>query len=368
MNAPHNPARRRWLGGMGACGASALLAPFAPLASFPLWNPAHAAAPTSTIAARFGAMPAPDRVRRVFAAGPPSGVLVAALAPQLLLGWPMQLGDAARSYLGPALQALPHLGRLSGRGSTMPLEALLALQPDLVLDAGTADATYVSSTERLARQTGLPCVLVNGTLPDHARQLREVAALLGVAARGETLAQYADSVIQLARRITDSLASADRPRVYMGRSTNGLETGLAGSINVEVVDFAGGHNVAADAGRGGLTRVSMEQILAWDPQVIVTQEADFAERVLRDPLWRGVSAVRSGRVHCAPVLPFGWLDGPPSVNRLIGVRWLLEKLHPQHPALRGLPPLAQAVQQFYALFYGASLRPEQLQSLLASAR
>jgi hypothetical protein len=80
----------------------------------------------------------------------------------------------------------------------------------------------------------------------------------------------------------------------------------------------------------------MEQILAWDPEVILTQEAGFAERVRQDPLWRGVSAVRSGRVHCAPVLPFGWLDGPPSVNRLIGVRWLLEKLHPGRP--RGKAP------------------------------
>lgn len=352
-------SRRRWLAGLGAWGVSAVLA--SPGAS------AHAAGPASTLAGRWGAVPAPDRVRRVFAAGPPSGVLVAALAPQQLLGWPMPLSDAARAYLGPTLQALPHLGRLSGRGSTMPLEALLALQPDLVLDAGTADATYVSAIERLARQTGLPCVLVQGALNDHAAQLREVGALLGVAARGETLARYADGVAQLARRVVASLPAAQRPRVYLGRSANGLETGLAGSINVEVVDFSGGRNVAADAGRGGLTRVSMEQILAWDPQVIVTQEAGFAAGVRQDPLWRGVSAVRSGRVHCAPVLPFGWLDGPPSVNRLIGVHWLLEKLHPQHPALQGLPPLAQRVQQFYALFYGVQLRPEQVQSLLTSA-
>ncbi|MDR2327073.1 MAG: iron ABC transporter substrate-binding protein [Acidovorax sp.] len=348
--------RRHLLGGLAAWGAAA---------AWPL-QAAIPVAATSTIAARFGPLPAAPQ--RVFAAGPPAGVLVAALAPQQLMGWPMQLSDVARSYLGPQLRALPHLGRLSGRGSTMPLEALLALQPSLVLDAGTADATYVSATERLARQTGLPCVLVQGSLPDHARQLREVGALLGVAARGETLAQYADAMAALVAQVVGSLPMAQRPRVYLGRSANGLETGLAGSINVEVIEFAGGRNVAAAAGRGGLTRVSMEQMLAWDPEVILTQEPAFAALLRSDPLWRGISAVRSGRIHLAPMLPFGWLDGPPSVNRLIGVRWLLEKLHPGHAALRGLPPLAQAVREFYALFYGAQLSDAQVQNLLGIAR
>jgi iron complex transport system substrate-binding protein len=250
----------------------------------------------------------------------------------------------------------------------MPLESLLKLLPDLVLDAGTADATYISATERLARQTGLPCVLIQGSLADHARQLREVGALLGEAARGETLACHADAVAALAQRSTQGMAPAERPRVYFARSANGLETGLAGSINVEAVEYAGGCNVAADAGRGGLTRVSMEQILAWDPQVIVTQEPGLAERMRQDPLWRGVAAVRSGRVHCAPVWPFGWLDGPPGVNRLIGVRWLLEKLHPQAPALQGLPPLEREVRDFYRLFYGADLSPTALGRLMETAR
>ncbi|MDH1252859.1 UNVERIFIED_CONTAM: iron ABC transporter substrate-binding protein [Comamonas sp. A-3] len=320
----------------------------------------------SVIAARFGSLPA--RPGRVFASGPPAGVLLAALAPQQLLGWPMQLSDAARAHLGSPLQALPYLGRLSGRGSTLPLEKLLALQPDLVLDSGSSDATHVSAAERLARQTGLACVLVQGSLGDHARQLREVGALLGAAGRGETLARHADEVARLVRAVTADLGEQARPRVYLGRGANGLETGLADSINVEVIDYAGGRNVAAQAGRGGLTRVSMEQILAWDPEVILTQEAGFAERVRQDPLWRGISAVRSGRVHCAPVLPFGWLDGPPSVNRLIGVRWLLEKLHPGRLARQGAKPLEQAVREFYALFYGVQLSSAQLQALLEAAR
>lgn len=300
------------------------------------------------------------------AAGPPAAVLLACLAPAKLMGWPMRLSAQAQRHLSPALAALPHLGRLTsgGRGSTMPLEKLLALAPDLVLDAGVADATYLSGMEKVASQSGLPAALVQGALADSARQLRQAGALLGVAARAETLAAYADGVVALAQQVAASVPPGERPRVYYGRGPGGMETGLAGSINLEALDYASGQNVAAAAGRGGLTRVSMEQILAWDPQVVLTQDADFARHVLQDPLWRNVAAVRARRVHCAPALPFGWLDGPPGINRLIGVRWLIAKLHPQHPALQALPPLAQDVAHFYALFYGAQLSPAQVQALL----
>ncbi len=103
--------------------------------------PAWAGPTGSTIAARFGKLPPPERVRRVFAAGAPAGVLLAALAPDKLVGWPLQLSDAARGLLGAPLQGLPFVGRLAGRGSTVPMETLVQLQPDLILDSGTADAT-----------------------------------------------------------------------------------------------------------------------------------------------------------------------------------------------------------------------------------
>lgn len=316
------------------------------------------------VVARFGPQPAPAAVRRVYAAGPPAGVLVAVLAPDKLLGWPQALGADARALLGPGLRALPHLGRLAGRGSTMGLESLLQLAPDLVLDAGTADASHASGMRRVSEQTGLPTLLIQGRMADQVAQLRVVARLLGVPERGEQLAQQAQAAIDLAARVRGSVPAAEWPRVYYGRGADGLETGRAGAINVELLGFCAGHNVADDTGAGALTQVSLEQLLLWNPEVIVTQDPDFARRVRSDPLWRGIDAVRTQRVHCAPALPFGWLDGPPGVNRLIGVRWLLERLHPGHPALRALEPLPVAVQRFYAQFYGVQLSEPDVQALL----
>ncbi len=69
-------------------------------------------------------------------------------------------------------------------------------------------------------------------------------------------------------------------------------------------------------------------MLLWDPEVIVTIDQDFAAAVRSDRPGRRLSAVKSGRVHLSPRMPFGWVDFPPSVNRLIGLWWLGKILYP----------------------------------------
>lgn len=301
--------------------------------------------------------------RRVFAAGAPAAVLIAAVAPERLLGWPMQVSPLALAQLPAALRDLPMVGRLAGRGSTVSLERLLALQPDLVLDAGDFDANYRDSAERVWQQTGIPIELVAGRLADHPAQLRHVGKLLGVAARGEALAQAAEAQLALVREVLATRPAASRPTVYYGRGNDGLESGLSGSINTEVIEFCGGRNVAAAAGKGGLARVSLEQLLAWDPDVILTQDAAFAARAPQDPRWRSLRAVREGRLHCAPVLPFGWLDGPPGVNRLPGLPWLLSRLHPDASPALAPAALRTRISALHQLLWSKPLPDEIARSL-----
>ena len=115
---------------------------------------------------------------------------------------------------------------------------------------------------------------------------------------------------------------------------------------METIEFLGAHNVASE-GRGGLVTVSIEQVLVWDPQVIVTIDREFAENVRNDPRWAQVEAVRNGRVHLSPKLPFGWVDFPPSVNRLIGLWWLAKIFYPDHIG----QDIRALTRDFYSRFY-----------------
>ena len=112
---------------------------------------------------------------------------------------------------------------------------------------------------------------------------------------------------------------------------------------------------------GGLANVSQEQVLRWDPEVIVTIDLVFASTVRENPLWQGVRAVRDGRVHLSPKLPFGWVDFPPGVNRLIGLWWLGKAVYPD----RFPEDLRTLTRDFYQRFYHVALSDAQLARVLA---
>ena len=94
----------------------------------------------------------PEKVARVFPAGPPAAILLYTLAPDLLLGWPRANRAEECVYMLPDVCARPEVGRITGRGNTANLESVLALKPDLILDVGSTSATFVSLAERVQQR------------------------------------------------------------------------------------------------------------------------------------------------------------------------------------------------------------------------
>lgn len=156
---------------------------------------------------------------------------------------------------------------------------------------------------------------------------------------------------------------SQRPLVYFGGGYDGLETGLDGSVMMADIDEAGAINVAGSLGAGQLTRVTPADIRFWNPDDIISQQRSFYGALLRHRYWRGLAAVRNKRVFLEPTAPFGWLDDPPSVNRLIGLYWL-SSLFYQGVAAADLRTL---VSGFYQTFYDVKLTDPQLNALLRTA-
>jgi len=281
------------------------------------------------------------------------------VAPEKMLGWTRVPSVEAQAFLPGRYASLPELGRLTGRGNTVNLENVVRLTSDLVLDVGDTGATYVSLADRVQEQTGIPYALLDGRFEAAAAAYRLLGALIGRREEAESLARDAETTLST---ITGRIAGTPkdrRPRVYYARGPRGLETGLGGALNLETIELLA-QNVAG-ATRGGLATVSIEQVLVWNPDVIVTIDPDFAANVARDPSWASVAAVRAGRVHLAPRLPFGWVDLPPSVNRLIGLWWLAKMLYPDlFP--EDLRPLTR---DFYRRFYHVTISDAQIDRVLA---
>jgi iron complex transport system substrate-binding protein len=305
----------------------------------------------------------PAEIKRVFAAGPPASIFLYVLAPDRLLGWPRGLRADEQSFIAAPYRELPELGRLTGRGDTANLEVILAARPDIIFDFGSLAPTYVSLADRMQQQTSVPYLLIDGTFANTAASLRLLGDILDVAARAEQLARYTEQQLRAVDQVLAKVPLAQRPRVYFARGPDGLETGVRGSINTEIIERVGAVNVAEAPSQEGLARVSVEQLLSWNPDTIVTLEEAFYASVWQDPRWQNVAAVQQGRVFLAPRLPFGWVDRPPSVNRLIGLQWLARLFYPAHFQ----DDLRTVTRKFYRLFYHVELSDVELNTLLAKA-
>jgi iron complex transport system substrate-binding protein len=305
------------------------------------------------------AVTVPARVERVFPAGPPAAIVLYTVAPDLLLGWPRANRPEEREFLLPDIGSRPEVGRITGRGNTANLEVVLALKPDLILDIGSVNATYISLADRVQEQTKIPYALLDGRFDAAAAAYRTIGALVGRPEPAEALARYADNTVKTITGRIAGIPRERRPRVYYARGPRGLETGLGGSINVETIELLA-QNVAGGT-PGGLSNVSIEQVLLWNPDVIITIDLDFAANIYTDRAWAPIAAVRAHRVHLSPKLPFGWVDFPPSVNRLIGLWWLAKILYPDlfPEDLRAL------TRDFYRQFYHVALSDAQIDRVLA---
>jgi iron complex transport system substrate-binding protein len=303
----------------------------------------------------------PDTVTKVYAAGPPAMVLVYVLNPDVLTGWPRAPHPEEMPYIAEPYRDLPETGRLTGRGGEANLEVVLAIDPDLILDFGSVTDTFKSLADRVQAQTGIPYILIDGRFENTAAALRLVGEALGVAERGERLAAYVEQAFAELDAVLAAVPEAERPRTYLARGPAGLETGLKGSINTEIIERAGGRNVA-DAGdaRRGIVEASIEQVIVADPDTIITWDRNFHESVWNDPLWQGITAVQRGRIYLSPTAPFGWIDRPPSINRIIGLKWLAAVFYPDQFQL----DLREATTEFYRLFYHLELAEGELDTLI----
>lgn len=303
----------------------------------------------------------PNKISKVFVAGAPASVLAYVLARDLMVGWVREPSAAEKEFLAASARDLPETGRLTGRGDTVSLERLVATKPDLVLDFGSVSQTFVSLADRVQNQTGIPYVLIDGSFAATSTSVNLAGDILGRSERGDRIAGYIQETFAKVDGVLTRVAPDRRPRVYLARGPEGLETGGRGSLNSEIVERVGAFNVAEGlGGRGNIANASLEQIVAWNPSHIVTLDRTFFRDVKSKPGWDKVKAVQETRVYLAPSLPWGWIDAPPSINRMIGLRWLLATFYPAQAGI----DLRADTRDFYDLFYGVKLTDAQLDRLL----
>ncbi|EGB13308.1 ABC transporter related protein [Pseudodesulfovibrio mercurii] len=313
-------------------------------------------------------------LKRVFGYNPMVTALLFALAPDRIAGLGMPPMPPERMLASPEYLSLPVLGVMGGNfgggKTTLDREAVGQRGVDLILSLTlfALDEVEVAQADRLQQELGIPVLVYDGGLDRTGEVLRRVGALLGVPDRGNLLADYFEEKFHRIVRTVAGIPLGERRTVYYAQSPTGLLTEPRRSRHGELIEYAGGVNVAeVHEQRGcGRTPVCATDLARWDPDVVVMLSDEgkspqrLYNRIRTDPFWSRLKAVRNQAVFEPPAGMYHWFDRPPSVNRLMGLIWLTNLLYPEWFGW----DMIRETREFYKLFYRMDLGPKQVETLL----
>jgi iron complex transport system substrate-binding protein len=305
----------------------------------------------------------PDSIRKVYAPSPYGSYIMYSVDPSMLSGLNLPIKDEDRKYFPKEVQGLPLIGSLGGQGMAANIEVLLKAKPDLLIMWSAKRSAINAKTEETLKKLNVPFVYaVAENLYDYPAVYRFLGKILGREEKTERLASYCQKTLADAKATVDRIPVAKRPTVYYAEGVDGLSTECDDSIHVELLRMAGDTNVhrCHTSSHMGMEKVSLEQVMLYNPDVIVAQEKTFFDKVPGDPRWQAIKAVKEGRVYLIPRAPFNWFDRPPSFMRILGLKWLVGCLYPAEQ--KG--DMVKEAKEFYKLFLGVDLSNTEIENIM----
>lgn len=308
----------------------------------------------------------PMEVTKIAISGPLSQIYILPLAGDVLVGVSQGFSEDAKTYLPAEIFKKAEIGQLYGGKGELDLEALLAADPDVVIDIGEAKKTIVEDMDSLSNQTGIPFVHVDATVATAPDAYRLLGELVGREERGEELAAYLQGILDDIHTMMEKVdADGARKSILYCLGDAGVNVLAQGSFHAETINtMANNLAVLEDVvSKGTGNEVDLEQILAWNPDVIVFAPDSIYESVGTMDAWQSLDAIAAGNYYEAPAAPYGWLSSPPSVQRYLGLLWLGQLLYPEYVTY----DFEQSVKEYYHMFYDCDLTDEMYQNLVKNA-
>ena len=304
----------------------------------------------------------PTNITKLAVSGPLAQIVLFALCPDKLVGIASEWDKTAANYLATEYYNLPILGQLYGGKGELNLEALLASGAEVVIDVGEPKDTAKEDLDALQEQTGVPFVHITAMTDTTGNAYRMLGDLLGMPEEAEALASYCEKAYGMA---LDLSGKAEKARLLYLLGDTGLNVLAKGSYHAEIIDLLADNQavVEAPSSKGSGNEIDMEQLLIWDPDVILFAPGSIYATVGEDSMWQQLTAIRTGRYYEVPMGPYNWLGSPPSVQRYLGMLWMMKLLYPEQTDY----DLKAEVQKYYQLFYHCELTDEQYDALVANS-
>ena len=307
----------------------------------------------------------PAQIDRIAPSGPMAQIVLFALCPDKFVGLASEWDPEADQYIDTEYYNLPTLGQLYGSSAgELNLESLAAADPQVIIDIGEPKDSIVEDMDAITEQLGIPAVHIDAYTATMGDTYRMLGELLGMEEEAAVIADYCDEIygntVSMMEAIGDSKAN-----ILYCLGDQGLNVIAQNSYHAEVIDLMTNNLAVVDSpsSKGTGNEVDMEQLLLWNPDIIIFAPDSYYDQVADDPVWQDLTAIQNGNYYEVPFGPYNWMGFPPSVNRYLGMLWMGALLYPDQIDY----DLYTEVARYYDIFYHCTLTQEQFDALTANS-
>ena len=272
--------------------------------------------------------------------------------------------SAKASYEASLLKSLaPELGQANTQFVSKDFAINLEESGKLNLDAMIVWDYQEKELEQL-KSVGIPAIALKyGTLEDLQNGMLVVGQLLNKEEQAQKLVDYHKESLKYFNSKQEALKNVKKPKVLYLYDQS-LKVATNGTVNNLMIEMAGGENAAKDV-PGKWVNVTMEQILEWNPDIIILSNfsnitpEDIKTNKFEGHNWSNVSAIKSNQVFKAPMGIYRW-DAPSAETPLM-MKWMAQKIQ---PTIVNDYEIKTEIKDFYHNFLKYDLNDDELGNIL----
>jgi len=308
-------------------------------------------------------------ISRIVASGPNAQMVLVTLAPEMMVGLAEAPSRAQQPYFPEYYVDLPTLGQFYGKKMSLNLENLMETDTEIIIDVGEIQEEGNEDMDGIQKKTGIATIYVEASPETYPDAYRKLGKILGKEERAEKLAEYCEETLRRAEKIKSELSKDDVRTVLFGVSSTGLNCNVSGSVQARVIDLIGAKNAIQVGeeevnGRDGGNPVGLEAVYAADPDVIILAAGGPYDKLSdKDSQWSELRAVKEGQYYEIPGRPYSWMSAPPSINQILGARWLMAVVYPE--LYEG--DVYEDAKEFYRLFWDYDLTDKEVEDMLSNS-
>ena len=310
-----------------------------------------------------------ENIDRIVASGPNAQMILVSLAPEMMVGLAEAPSTAQQKYFPDYYVDMPTLGQFYGKKMSLNLENLMQTDTQIIIDVGEIQEDGNEDMDNIQKQTGIATIYVEASPETYPEAYRKLGKLLGKEEEAEQLAAYCEETLKRADDIKSKLKDSDVKSVLFGVSSTGLNCNVQGSVQSRVIELIGAKNAIQLSeeevnGRDGGNPIGFEALYKADPDVVILASGGpFDKLTDSDSQWKELRAVKEDHYYEIPGLPYSWMSAPPSVNQVLGARWLMSVVYPD--LYEG--DIYEDVKEYYKLFWHYDLSDEEAHEMLENS-